>query len=332
MNNRIICKSVGIPNARYQQIFFENNIQISDEAEEWEILFLDKRTSLLKQMQAVSPSIDGKCRYIMSVPGSLAFTHRKNVWINLVKFYGREFSSKIMPETFILDHDPDLDIMLERFPFNPFILKTGEHRRSGLKIVNNAVEAVLEKDNFLIAQLMMTDLYQINHTSLNFRSYLLITLQDDLLTAYIFHDSICIYGLPDIDDLNAKITNTANPVPKGFPFLLSAFCKQEQIDYSDFLINLGNKVNDIINASASKLGRMKNLSNYYCFGIFGIDVLLDKNKKPLICEINNYPSMIAKNACSEILKNDMLSDALSVVGLRKEVNSGFIKTMEVFIS
>lgn len=331
MDKQIICKVSGVIQARYRKIFLDNNIKIDKEAENWGVFIPDYEATILKQLKDLSSSNNEKVRYVMSVPGSIAFTRRKSVWINLVKFYGRTIASKIMPETFILDHAHDIDLMSLLYPNRPFILKTGAHRRTGLKIVKNAVEAINDKNEYQIAQLLLTDLYQINGISLNFRSYLLLTHQKGILTVYIYYDSICIYSLSQADDLNALITNSSNPAPKGEAYLMSDFCKLKQIDYSDFLIKLGKKVNELIMASASKLGKMENLSTYYCFEIFGLDVLIDKNKEPLICEINTYPSLIAKNKYSDTLKNDMLNSALSIIGLRKEENLSFIKTMETFV-
>lgn len=317
------------PQQRYQSVLHKNNICISTNAKEWDLYIPHYGTTMSKEMEAITEA-EGK--YVMGIAGCASFTRRKDVWVNIVKLYGREAACDIMPETFMLNYDADIDLMLKLYSQLPLILKSKFHKRNGLKIVDDALEAVKIKTDYEIAQQLKNDLYKISDTAFNLRSYILLTIENQVLKSYIYYDANCIYAIPNSTDVSLEkkfITNSLNPVLKGNPALMTDFCTQENIDYGNLLLKLGNKVNLILNASAYKLGKMENLFDSICFQVFGLDVLIDKNGDPIICEINKGPGMDAKNKSSETLKNQMLNDVLSIVGLRDDDNIGFVKTLEL---
>lgn len=59
------------------------------------------------------------------------------------------------------------------------------------------------------------------------------------------------------------------------------------------------------------------INDYHCFELYGFDVLIDKNLKPWILEINASPSMSASTVADYHLKFELLNDVLDVVDIEQ---------------
>lgn len=321
-------KSLELPQKRYQEIFFEHEYEFSNDTLDWTVYIPHYGAMLNKELMSLT---DVQSRYVMGLYGSGALSKRKGSWINLVKKFGREKAKRIMPDTYILSFEKDVIKLSEFSEEQCFILKSQLHRRQGLKIVKGFEELEKQKENYVIAQPLILDLHKFKGVSFNFRAYLLLTSNKGILQGYLYYDANCIYALPENtiqDTYKNNITHGLNPIPDGFPFFMSDLLTQESIDYQTFFGLLANKVNLILQSAASEFLIIENLKEAHCFQVLGVDVLVDANKRPLICEINKGPGMKARNKASGDLKNNMLNDALSVVGISQRKNEGFFKIFE----
>lgn len=63
-----------------------------------------------------------------------------------------------------------------------------------------------------------------------------------------------------------------------------------------------------------------------CFELYGFDVLIDKNLKPWLLEVNVLPSLSSSSPFDKIIKTMLICDVLTLVGIRgydkKKVHSG----------
>ena len=63
-----------------------------------------------------------------------------------------------------------------------------------------------------------------------------------------------------------------------------------------------------------------------CFELYGFDVIIDKNLKPWLLEVNVLPSLSSSSPFDKTIKTMLICDILTLVGIRgydkKEVHSG----------
>jgi tubulin polyglutamylase TTLL4 len=63
-----------------------------------------------------------------------------------------------------------------------------------------------------------------------------------------------------------------------------------------------------------------------CFELYGFDILIDKNLKPWLLEVNVLPSLSSSSPFDKVIKTMLICDILSLIGIRgydkKKVHSG----------
>ena len=63
------------------------------------------------------------------------------------------------------------------------------------------------------------------------------------------------------------------------------------------------------------------INDKHCFELYGFDILLDKNLKPWLLEINSSPSMTANTKEDFDLKVGLLDDTYTILDLEKVINN-----------
>ena len=63
-----------------------------------------------------------------------------------------------------------------------------------------------------------------------------------------------------------------------------------------------------------------------CFELYGFDVLIDKNLKPWLLEVNVLPSLSSSSPFDKSIKTMLICDVLTLIGIRgydkKKVHTG----------
>ena len=318
----MICWSKKKLSQRYLHLFERNSIEISSNSADWDIFFPSPKNSNVVELRKIE---NGEGKYIGVICGTDCMVNRREVWKNLEKAYGREKAAFVMPETFDLKNDKDLKL-LKNDGRNHFILKTNRHRRLGLVLVE-IVEMVLEqKEYFEIAQPLLTYLQRYQGTSFNLRVYVMMTLHDNKLSSYLYKEGLCVYGKRPGENTNLferMVTHVKNGVPDEFPVLMRDMLKELEVDTQVFFQLLKYKIVQLTDASYHEFGSYEHLQKACCFQVFGVDILLNAQKEPLICEVNKGPSMKSKNEIQGELKDNMLEEMLSVVGLKTKKSKNF---------
>lgn len=63
------------------------------------------------------------------------------------------------------------------------------------------------------------------------------------------------------------------------------------------------------------------LENYdLCFEILGFDILLDKNLKPWLLEVNHSPSLKTDTPLDKVIKEHLILDTLNIVNVKNKNN------------
>ncbi|KAH0790226.1 Tubulin-tyrosine ligase family protein [Histomonas meleagridis] len=195
----------------------------------------------------------------------------------------------------------------------------------GIKVINSEKETPKSRHLAVIQEYI--DSFTIDNKKFDLRIYVLI-LSVKPLTIYVYRGGVARFCSETVDT-NSKfslLTNTAvnikNPdaIPDKMTQMLSdVFEKLKQMGYD--IDALWERIDRAIVLSViSAYGFLSkfedeecpNLGYSRCFQIVGFDVLLDKQLKPYVLEINFRPSLKCNTMNSHTLKQNMLMDALKI--------------------
>jgi hypothetical protein len=161
-----------------------------------------------------------------------------------------------------------------------------------------------KEKKYTLVQDYKNDLLLINNRKLNLRIYLLLTLKNGLLEAYINRNGTCIYSNKDYDDstldfennitsynLDLKIYDT-NPLTLK---QLRTYLLDNGYENPDVLFErINEKMRLVVDAIKPHMGKKGNLKNNLCVQVFGTDFIVDKNLNPFLLECNKGPDMSPK--------------------------------------
>ncbi len=239
---------------------------------------------------------------IIAIPNCDNLVSKYNVWKSLSEFYGIEKASTIVPESFLLDKEEDLD-RIKKSNINRFILKGKKQRKEGLKLINKEDINSSLKENYDIAQKYIKP-FLVRGRKINLRIYLLLSLRNNKLTAYLNNFGTCIYT-KDIydetsDDFEKNITsyNLDLNIYKENPLTfkqLRTYLKDNNLDYEKPFRMIKEKISLILQVLKNQIGyKDGKFRNNLCFQVFGLDFIIDENLEPFFLECNKGPEMKPK--------------------------------------
>ena len=276
-------------------------------------------------------------RYVFGVNGCDNIVSKNNLWKLLMECYGRDGAAKLMPETYILFDNADMELFKRDFKSgNTYILKKNLQRKEGIKLTKNYEEIISPNalvENYKVVQNYMTDVYLINGRKVNLRIYLLVVIQDNVTRFFLSSLGKCIYTNKLYDDSNmdfeSNITsyNLDVSIYKKNPRdleQLKTFLNQKQNGAGRRLFEKINEKMKLITKCISKdMYQSDNLKNknIVSFQLFGIDVLFNKNLEPFLLECNKGPDMNPKDDEDEIIKYKVQEDMLKTVGILSSIEN-----------
>jgi hypothetical protein len=263
-------------------------------------------------------------KYIFGLKGCDQIVSKNSIWSILEMMYGRSFASQIMPETFILQDGPQLEMAYDRIKNNDMLIcKKNVQRKLGLKFA--ATKEELEecvKDNFKVAQRFMKNTLTIKGRKMNIRIYYVIKKEGNKLTFYLYRNGKILY------------TNKKTGDEISFDTHITSYQMDSNIYKNDGLPHSIPDLRRFLGKNRSKKiwekieEKMEFLSrsivsvfydemhyNKVCFQLFGVDVIVAENGEPYILEINKGPDMIPK--CDEDieLKKRVYEDTMRIGGV-----------------
>jgi hypothetical protein len=282
---------------------------------------------LLSQSQKLKPTT-----IIYGIVGCDNIVSKNNIWTILEDFYGRLGATRYMPLTYIVDNNEHIDELIKQHhPGSKYILKKNIQRKRGLlitdslKVINNA-----EEEDFKIIQKYLKQPLLINKRKLNIRIYVAVIYKFRKTHMYLYKEGKCIYTNKDyiVDgddkDFERNITsfNLSSDIYLKNPLLL-----QDLRNYLN-LKNENHKIGDKLLKDIYIL--MKNVclpikpeicNNYpniidnTCFQLFGGDIIVTKDYKPLLLEFNKGPSMATDIDIDQQMKKGLIEDTFKLAGV-----------------
>ena len=273
-------------------------------------------------------------KFIFGINGCDNIVSKNKIWESLVKCYGLDKASTLMPESFVLGKNIDFSKFKKKFkPTNIYILKKNIQRKEGLKLTSDYNEIInAYQENYRVAQLYLKNLYLINRRKVNLRIYLLVVCKNNKKYFYISKIGKCIYTKKEYNDDNfdfeSNITsyhldmNVYKSNPRSFEELYEYINKKEGNQFAGF--NLGKKIYDLMvdvsKCISHSIFQSPNLMKSTTFQIFGADVIFDSNLHPYLLEFNKGPDMIPRDDIDKEMKTTVQEDMFKTVGLLPKDN------------
>jgi len=223
---------------------------------------------------------------------------------------------------------------------------------NGIKLIQNPFLLLNDTSPAIIQRYVNP--FLLDGYKFDFRFYILISSLNPL-SVYIFKEGIarfCTrkYKTPsklNLDDKFGHITNTAINIENKEASInytrtfTDVYEELKGVDERAF--HLWTKVKSValltilsvypqavasitsLQKLTEKSPRIDQLSKY--FHILGIDILLDDSLNPVLLELNDRPSMKVSFPCEEGIKRSLISDAIKIVALNEDTNSGWEKLL-----
>lgn len=268
-------------------------------------------------------------KYVFGINGCDHIVSKNYIWFLLNGCMGRERAGELMPMTFILNDQKDMEYFKTKVynRNNIYILKKNVQRKEGLKLTKDLGEIMNAKyDNYKVVQEYKTDLYLINKRKVNLRIYLLIVMREGKKYFYLARDGKCIYTYKEYSnndlDFESNITSyhldmdVYKTNPRTFEELREYINKNG--DNGDALFRkIDNNMMRICSCISNDKAvyQSDNLKNSITFQLFGIDYIFDKDCNPYLLEMNKGPDMIPRDDIDRDLKTKVQSHMFSKVGI-----------------
>ena len=282
---------------------------------------------------------------------------KDRVWHNLCKTYGRDLAKQIIPCTYILNDDEDMDIFEnEHRKEKLYILKKNIQRQEGLRITNNKDEILNAKnDGYVIVQELLQDPYLIDGRKINMRFYVLVVCENGKLEAYVHNNGFMYYTSEKfkIGDTNVGPNITTGYIDRQvyidnplthIDFKKYLDTKERELNEEEiYLLATRHKLSNYVFSSIySLLGMVisgmhpsickttSKLANNVSFQLFGADVAINDKLEPQIMEFNKGPDLDAKDERDKNVKITMVKDMFNLLEITKETKdekNGFIKIL-----
>ena len=276
-------------------------------------------------------------KFVFGINGCDNFVSKNGLWIMLVNKYGTDFAAKLMPRSYILYKQSDLELFkYEYISGKAYIMKKNIQRKEGLKLTSS-LEEIIEggSNDYKVVQEYMDNIFLVNSRKLNIRVYILI-VYDKTPQAYMYKHGKCIYTNKeyngDIYDIESNITSYKmdTNVYKKSPFTtdeLDIYIKSntKSTSIQPIMNKIMNHMKIVCNPIINKLVKSENLTNHTTFQLFGCDIILDNNLNPFLLEFNKGPEMKPKCAKDYKLKYKIYTDMYNKVGLIASKNNHFIQ-------
>ena len=259
--------------------------------------------------------LDAKTKGIFAIDGCDIFASKKTSYLVLKSFYDKKVNEYI-PETHLIN---EINIFRPNSK-DKFICKKDIQRKKGIEIFNTIDEVkkqCTEEKEFNVVQKYVNDTLSIKGKKMCLRIYILVKCEKNANRPrfYIHKSMKCLYS----DGKNKAITSSEltdsnyQNVPQIKPELYTYLNEK----YGQ---GTGKKIEKSIHELMKKicypfkkyLGKNMKLKSKTRIQLFGCDLILTKEFRPLFLEANKGPSMKSINSLDYRQKQELLNDTLNM--------------------
>jgi hypothetical protein len=279
--------------------------------------YINKEFNYLKKNHII-----GNFRFIYALYNCDILASKNNLYSLIEKIYGREKSTHIMPETWLINNSNHQKLFKDQYKKDKiYILKKNIQKKNGLLLTTNINDILYNPDkDYKIIQNYIKDVFLMNK---NLRIYLLIISKKDSFTSYIYKNGKCMYTNMDYQyscNLEQNITSyhVDNSIYTNLPldlYDLELYFNRNNLNYSLLFQNIYNNIKLIHNVYKTPLHNSNNSINNTYFQLFGLDYIFDDNLNVYLLELNKGPDMTSKNDKDYVLKYRIYEDLLNKVGI-----------------
>ena len=251
------------------------------------------------------------------------------------QYYPHEYS--FIPKQFIIPDQYDEFMEELSVTDKTWIVKPDEGSLGvGIQIIKPGDKIEVPKDSAVAQEYI--DSYLLDNTKFDLRIYVLVSSIKPL-KIHVYRDGLARFCSEEIDgdSIYSQLTNvTLNKqndndfkhisrlISDVFPILESKGVNITKLwnDIDDTIIKtILSSINLLSKAEST---RCPPCVYNRCFQVFGFDILLDKNAKPYVLEVNYRPNLDYHRGCERRMKSQMICDAIKIACPLKAVQSSFL--------
>jgi hypothetical protein len=323
---------------------FDNN-GILESKDNWDIYLPCGYNNVEEELKKILIKDNISNKFIFGINGCDTIVSKNKIWESLLKCFGRNHASTLMPESYILNDYNEMEVF--RKNFNPngseiYILKKNIQRKEGLKLTKDYFEIINAHNNqYRVAQKYIRDLYLVNGRKVNLRIYLLILIKDNKINFYLCKKGKCIYTNKKYNDndldFESNITSynldmsVYENSPRHFNELRTYIdennSSKSRTKNGEYLFNkIDLLIREVSLCIYKNLYQSKNIEGSISFQLFGADVIFTKDLHPYLLEMNKGPDMSPRDKIDELMKNDVQTDMFRTVGIlpNNDINSFYL--------
>lgn len=317
--------------------FAEYNISKTTPDDNWIIYVPCTYNNLSSEMKKINPSSPDQRIYIVNNADEIS--GKDNLWSHLVRKYGREGAKLLSPNTYLLNDSHDMKLFNEEYDSNKlYILKKNIQRQEGLKITNDKDTIIKARnDNYVLVQELLQNPFLINGRKINMRFYLLLVCQNNEISAYVHQKGFMYYTKMPFVKNSLK---DGNNITTGY--IERWIYKINPLTHADFrkylndpelsnriFNNIYEVLKKVVIAVSHKICIDSHLKPYITFQLFGADIALNDDLKPLIMEVNKGCNLAFFDERDTEVKMSVVRDILKVIKVVDDVDNGYIKIADL---
>ena len=273
------------------------------------------------------------------IPSSSVLTRKASLakLIERVKsYFPRSFS--FIPKQYILPDQYDEFVEMLKTTDKTWIVKPDEGSLGlGIQIIEPGQEVEIMKESAVAQEYI--DSLPLDNKKFDLRIYVLVSSIKPL-KIFVYRDGLARFCSEEIgeDPIYSRLTNvTLNKehdsdfkhisrlISDVFPILQ----EKKGININKLWSDIDDVIIKTILSSINLLTKAEQTRcppcvYNRCFQIFGFDILLDKNAKPYVLEVNYRPNLDYHRGCERRMKSQMICDAIKIACPLKAVQSSLL--------
>ena len=236
------------------------------------------------------------------VDHDLSLVNKGNLWLNLVRAYGRPRAATLMPETYVLRAEEDVALLrAAHVAGKRYVVKNvSETRRRGIVVTRNLTFVLgAASRGYHIAQAYAADVFAVEGRKVNARAWLMVSCdaRGRKKRFFLYREAKCVYaaraseGSDSDDDAAAAITSPRAGARADLPLTfhdLGTALSERNASVRGVWASMAATIGDVAAAVAPRLCRVRRTGEAARSELFGVDVLFSgRDLSPLVVEVQH---------------------------------------------